>query len=281
MIIPRGIVICVGFDDLLAITLPRNIKFMSECLVITSPDDERTKAVCRSVPEVRIFETDAFTRHGARFNKGLAMEEGLDYLGRNGWILIWDADILLPTYADFSSAKIGFLNGCNRVFLNDAKSWTPEMNWKWHRPFPEPVGLGYFQLFHADSPKIKDRRPWYDVTFAHAGSGDAHFVELWARELLNPLPFTCLHIGPSATNWFQRVSPRLDGEPVEHQTENAKMMARYLKWSEWGPSWSGLNVPIDDQPLVNRVDVPGYAPSDYEAPHIRQKGQKRKPGFFH
>lgn len=281
MISPRGIVVCVGFDDLLAITLPRNIKFMASCLVVTSPDDERTKKLCRSIPNVSIFETDAFTRHGARFNKGLAMEEAFDHLGREGWILVWDADILMPSYANLSTANPDNLNGCNRVFLNNAKDWNPRMEWRRIRPYQEPVGLGYFQLFHAETPRIKDKRPWYDVSFAHAGSCDAYFVELWEPRLLRGLPFTCLHIGPSATNWFQRVSPRLDGEPLKDQETNAKMMARYLKWSEWGPSWEGLKVPIDDQPLVNRVDVPGYEPSSYEAPHIRQKGQRIKRGFFH
>ncbi len=281
MITPRGIVICVGFDDLLSITLPLNIRFMADCLVVTAPDDARTKAVCAGIDRVSVLETDAFTRHGARFNKGLAMEEAFDHLSREGWLLVLDSDVLMPFYADLSRARPDCLNGCNRVFLDDPKAWTPDLDWRRMRPYPEPPGLGYFQLFRADAVRIKDKRPWYDTTFAHAGSCDAHFVELWEPRLLHRLPFTCLHIGPSATNWFGRTSPRLDGEPVADQVTHAKMMARYLKWSEWGPSWEGLKVPIDDQPLINRVHIDGQPPSAYEAPHIRQKGQRIKRGFFH
>lgn len=281
MISPRGLVVCVGFDDLLAITLPRNMRFMSKCFVVTSPDDERTKSVCAAVPGVVVFETDAFTRHGARFNKGLAMEEAFEYIGRNGWILIWDADILFPDYADLSSAKPDCLNGCNRVMLDDINKWTPDMTWRTKVPYPDPIGIGYFQLFHADAPRIKNHRPWYDMTFAHAGSGDAYFVELWEPGLINKLPFTCLHLGPSATNWFQRVTPRIDGAPVANQTENAKMMMRYLRFSQWGPNGPILKgMEIDDLPPLNRIEIPGYGTSRYEPPHIRQKGRRVKRGFF-
>ena len=173
MISPRGLVVCVGFDDFLSVTLPGNMRFMASCLVITSPDDEPTKAIARSVPGVEVFETTAFTDHNAVFNKGLAVHQALDYLGREGWLLIWDADTILPPTADFSSAEPGYLYGARRLVLDDATRWHPGFDWRLARPHRDDPAVGYFQLFHADSEPLRGQRVWYDVTFAHAGGCDA------------------------------------------------------------------------------------------------------------
>ena len=72
----RGITTCVGYSDILKITLVRNMRHMSECCVVTSPEDHATQEVARSVPGVILSITNAFTRiPPSRFNKGLALEE--------------------------------------------------------------------------------------------------------------------------------------------------------------------------------------------------------------
>ncbi|NCX56012.1 MAG: hypothetical protein EBW87_02290 [Burkholderiaceae bacterium] len=130
----RGIVVCKDYCDLLRITLPLNMKHLDECVVVTSPDDTETKEFCATIPNVRVFETDAFTRFGKQFFcKGLALEEGFDFLGRHGWILIWDADIIFP--GDMSDqVKVENLNPCMmygapRLILKDPSKWTPDYDW--------------------------------------------------------------------------------------------------------------------------------------------------------
>ncbi len=45
MIPVKGIVVCVEYDDLLTITLPRNARHLTEIVVVTSPTDLRTQQV--------------------------------------------------------------------------------------------------------------------------------------------------------------------------------------------------------------------------------------------
>jgi len=257
----RGIVICVNYDDLLSITLPRNMRFLDECVVVTAPSDERTKAVCRGIPNVRVLETNAFYEHGAKFNKGLAMEQGFDFLGRHGWILIWDADILFPDdINDYVSPELmdaSTLYGPRRLILPDPKKWTPEFNWDSAYPTRDRDFPGFFQLFHADDPHIKSL-PWYDVTFAHAGGGDGYFATRWKWAEKVRMPFSVLHLGPRDKNWFGRVSERTDGQALEISQEDRELMPRYLSWKGWG-----VRQDVDANFEHEHVDVPGAVQSGF------------------
>lgn len=220
----RGIVVCVHYDDLLAITLPRNIRFLSECLVVTSPDDVRTKELVASIPNCRLFETDLFYRNGAKFNKGAALEAGMDILGRDGWILIWDADTLFPeNMVLHPKIKPGNLYGPPRLILDDPKQWSPEFEWKCAHGTVDWEFPGYFQLFQADDPVLK-QRPWYGIDWVHAGGGDSVFQYRWPPSRKIRLPFHVLHLGPRDTNWYGRASERLDGEAIPEASERLESM---------------------------------------------------------
>lgn len=259
----RGITVSVNYAPLLAITLVQNMRHLSSCLVITSPDDEDTKEVARSVPGVTVFETDAFTRPGIDgtkplMNKGLAIEEGFDVLGREGLLLIWDADCLFPSEIPFEHIRPGFLHGCKRRILEDPTKWTPDLDWRMCQPSHDGSPVGFFQLFHADDPLLRDKRPWYDVTFAHAGGGDAYFITHWPREKQRMLPMEVLHLGPKDRHWF--------GTSQEAQD----MMGRFVTENGWGRAarqFTPEQVARAAEP-VNRVTVPGYPASTYELPFV-------------
>jgi len=209
------------------------MRFLDEVLVVTTPNDLRTKKVVESVKNARWFETDAFYRWDAQFNKSLAIEEGFDELGREGFILIFDADTLFPDNLDLSGIQEGKIYSCPRVILEDAKSWTPEYDWsdgKIQHDIPCP---GYFQLFHAGDPVIKEL-PWYDVRFVHAGGGDGYFQTRWADKDKVILPHKVLHLGPRDTNWFGRVSKRIDDKQIDgNPTARHNDMEAYLKFKGW------------------------------------------------
>jgi hypothetical protein len=229
----RGIIVCVDYDDLLEITLVRNARHLTEILVVTAPHDERTKAVVSRVPSVRLFETDAFYRNGAKFNKGAAMEEGFDVLGREGWILILDADILLPDVLPIPKLRPDCLYSASRVMLDDPRQWTPDFDWSRAARTRESTFAGYFQLFHTSDPHLV-RRPWYDTTFNHAGGGDEVFQSHWSRKHKIRLPFDVLHLGPRDTNWFGRASCRADGGPSpENAAERLAEMRQYRRTQGW------------------------------------------------
>jgi len=259
----RGITISVGYAPLLSVTLVRNLRHLTECLVVTTPEDEDTKAVARSIPGVRIFETGAFTRHGARFNKGLAMEEGFEALGRHGWCCIFDADILLPDVLPLADIRPDTLYGARRRVLEDPNKWQPDLNWNVAPHAKDGGPIGFTQLFHADA--IKDKRPWYDVSFGHAGGGDAFFIGHWPPGKRVVLPFDVLHLGPVDKNWFG-----LDPEGQD-------MMAAFVHRNGWRRAMAKADpTAVDRVPeIVERVEVPGYPKSDYELPFVKRAQQSR------
>lgn len=257
----RGIVICVNYDDLLSITLPRNMRFLDECIVVTSPADEKTKAVCAGIERVRVFETNAFYEYGAKFNKGLAMEQGFEFMGREGWILIWDADILFPDdMADYIQVDDMYptrLYGARRRILHNPKDWTPDFNWQAARPTRDRDFPGFYQLFNASDPHIQ-KLPWYDVTFAHAGGGDGYFATRWPWAEKMRMPFDVLHLGPRDSNWFGRVSERIDGGQLSITDEDRLLMQKYLSWKGWGTR-QDMSATFDHE----HVNVPGTEPSGF------------------
>lgn len=206
----RGVTVCVDYDDILALTLPRNMRHLSECVVVTAHQDERTAAVARGVEGVRLFRTDAFTRNGAFFNKGLAIEEAFDVMGRSGWILILDADIVLPETFKLGSLDQNVLYGAPRRQLPAGVmdidgDWT---HWKMVSDWP---CVGYFQLFHAEAEALRSQ-PWYTADSPHAGNADWGFKEKFIKRKM--LPRSVLHIGQRYENWYGRATPRLDGTPM-------------------------------------------------------------------
>ena len=211
----NAITTCVGYDDLLAITLPQNAKHFGLVMVVTTPEDQATADVVRQLDNAHIYTTDAFYANGAPFNKGLALEEGLNWLGREGWICIFDADTLMPPEMDLSSIEKGFLYSPYRRICEDPKLFTKELEWK-----NLPLGYetrngehaGYFQLFHADDEHLPDPclYPWYGTQWKTAQGCDTDFQNHWPRKWRKRLPFEVLHLGPLKTNWAGRVSPRWD-----------------------------------------------------------------------
>jgi hypothetical protein len=209
----RGLTVCVGFDDMLALTLRHNVKHFCDYVVVTSPDDTRTARVVADVEGVRLHRTDAFTRDGAEFNKGLAIEEGFDVLGRSGWILYTDADIVLPGSFEPGELDREVLYGMSRrIVPGGVTDVDPAGDWSRWEPLPSgSLVFGYFQLFHAKAAVLQDR-PWYPIHHGSAGFSDCGFNDKFP--VWKVLDGYVLHIGDTGENWFGRATPRLDGEPV-------------------------------------------------------------------
>lgn len=225
----RAITVCVGYDDLLAITLPRNARHFEEHWIVTHPTDQRTLAVVDSVGHAWAYRTDAFYRDGAPFRKGLAIEECFGHIGRDGWFAVVDADTLLP---DDFAARVANLDperiyAPRRRMCSDPRRWCEP--WEQWPIQPDCEQAGFAQVFCGESRFIRDKRPWYGTEFRHAGGCDSVFLYRWPPEFREWLPFECLHLGRPFENWCGRTSPRLDGTLPDGYERNAASMARLME----------------------------------------------------
>jgi len=213
----KTIIVCVDYYDILALTLPHNKNVLDSILVVSAPQDFKTLDVCEK-NGIECYQTDAFYRKGAAFNKGLAIEEAFDVVGRDNWILILDADIIVPR--EFATCQDmldpTFIHGSRRRVLSKFASDSPEISnhalWVDSCPaIAENGPYGYFQLFHGSDPVLQ-RRPWYPIDWGYAAGCDDEFMGLWSKKNIMWLPFYVLHLGDSCQNWCGRVTPFVGGK---------------------------------------------------------------------
>ena len=90
----EAVTVCVGYGDFLAATLPENLPLLDDLVIVTTADDEETRAVCRKYSVHHVLSDDH--RRDGPFNKARMIQRGLDQIGAHDWILHVDADIVLP-----------------------------------------------------------------------------------------------------------------------------------------------------------------------------------------
>lgn len=214
----KVILVSVDYADLLALTLPYNKHHFEEVLVVTTPQDLKTHRVVYD-NRVDLFTTEAFYDNGAMFNKWKALEQGLDFLGREGLLCIMDADVLWPKQISYQEFESGCLyTPLCRLVLEIPKTLPPEKEWD---SFPlrpnQTEWTGYSQIFHAEDPCLGPA-PWHEINWSHAGGADSFFQRKWdTSKKLRP-NFEALHLGPHGKNWCGRVTNYINGKtPTESE----------------------------------------------------------------
>lgn len=203
----HGLTVCVGYAPWLAVALPRWREGCASVTVVTTPEDVQTQALLD--PGVQVYTTESFYADGAVFNKGRALEEArVRAVPREGWLLLFDADIVPPAgwqvaLAEAQRAGVvrsGFLHGCRRF---DASPDDPVDRGQPPCRFDVP-GVGFFQLFDQADP-IAQTVPLIDTHWTHAGNYDNVLMNRWRTKGLpvRELPFRVAHIG-ERENWFGR-----------------------------------------------------------------------------
>lgn len=244
----NAILISVDYHGELSLTLPYNRHHFDRIMVVTSPADIKTQLICQA-HNTEMYITDAFYRNGAMFNKWLALEEGLDVFGRDGFICIMDADILWPKKIDLELKK-GYLQTPRRRMWED---WPCIPYYKNDQPLPlhRPIGpirnvpeimwsifplhpqqhewAGYSQIFHASDP-VLDSIPWHLINYTSAGTADSFFQAKWSPDKKIRPNFDVLHLGPAGTNWAGRVTNYIDGTtPPEAEKRRSSLNEMFAK----------------------------------------------------
>lgn len=224
----RAILICVDYWDYLEITLPYNRHHFDQVTVVTFPTDEETIQVAKA-NDASVFTTESFYAEGAEFNKFRALEEGLDHMGREGWICVMDADVLWPRVVELELQFECLHTPYRRMFPFKPNHIPPEESWQTH-PRHRNVGelAGYSQIFHADDPHLPDG-DWYGRNWRHCGVADSLFQRNWPSHCKIRPPFEVLHIGPSATNWCGRTNKFPDGTVPADATNRRNALKKIMR----------------------------------------------------
>jgi hypothetical protein len=86
----KAILVAVNFLDILSITLPYNRHHFDEVWIVTNQLEVSSPKMMQLAADNRatLFGTDAFYEDHAVFNKFKALEQGLDAMGRDGWLCV-------------------------------------------------------------------------------------------------------------------------------------------------------------------------------------------------
>lgn len=224
----RAILVSVGYDDLLAVTLPRNRHHFDEVIVVTHPNDVATIRVAVE-SRCRTILTDLMYQRGADFNKFAALEYGirfaLEHWGRKWWCALLDADVVWPKRLPELAWRVGNLYvPWRRMFEDVTRPVPPESEWTaYPRHHVVSEYSGYSQIFHADDPVLGEP-PWHETDWRTAGGPDSFFQVRWSEDRKVRPPFEVLHLGPAHVNWCGRVNPRTDGTvPAEAGARAARL----------------------------------------------------------
>jgi hypothetical protein len=242
------VTVCVGFDDILKITLAHNHRHTDNFIVVTNHHDKATQRLCQEF-SVRCVQTDLFHKNNRPFNKGAGINPGFGHFQFHGWRLHIDADILLPDnfrrllfnhthleqdciYGADRFDVIG-MDGVNKLRAAEYNTpqhmhhsgLSPVYGGKVYSEQPSAssaryisdlygyVPIGFFQMWHASH-----QRP-YPHSIGTAAQDDVLFGASWplAKRRLLPSVF-CAHVAPVppffSQNWSGRGAPRMDGKVV-------------------------------------------------------------------
>lgn len=216
------LVISVGFDDFLSYTLPHNCKLFDATYVLTHPDDKKTQDVA-TANGCKIVATDVFYKDGAIFNKGAGLRFAQDQIPKEGWLLITDPDILMPTSirkrirknnldpARLYGAARRIVHNCDikQYLANRDRNLTHLTNSLIPRFYGKRIPVGYFQLYNLD--RYPTRR--YSSGFKTCEKSDVYFSLLWSwHEIAWMRKTEVIHLGDLRMNWETRKSERIDGQ---------------------------------------------------------------------
>lgn len=228
----RAITIAVDYEDLLSIVLSYNRHHFEEWWVVTVPGDPCLN-LCADYDNVKVCRTTAFEIEKGLFRKWAALEEGLDAMGREGWIVVMDADVLWPSHlpSDWNPVQGYLYTPYRRILPYWPETPIPsEREWlNLDRHWQESEWAGYTQVFHADDPVLQNVRPWYDPSWIHCGGGDSFFQALWPRPKKIRPTWEVLHLGPHGANWFGRVSTKGDGTKPPEAAERARKLSEAFR----------------------------------------------------
>lgn len=235
----EAVTTCVNYGDILSEVAPINRSLFNRWVIVTTPQDEETRAVCKRF-NLEIVLTEDFSRdEKGGFSKARGINRGLNVLSAGSWRMHLDADVALPrnlhSLLEASHLNENGIYGCDRLLVVGWDQWqrhkgsldffhdyhyrldAPKglaFGTRWVHPKHGYVPIGFFQLWHSDQDEwngIRIRR--YPEVHGNAARCDVQFGLLWDRQHRHLLPeVMALHLESEpaklGANWRGRKTKR-------------------------------------------------------------------------
>lgn len=241
------VTVCVGYGDFLLESAKLNRPHFERWVIVTAPQDEETREVCRKY-DLSVVLTDDFTRDGADFAKARGINRGLNLLSKGCWRLHLDADIVLPLtflkQLDAAHLEEDCIYGFDRVMVKNYEAWERlqlsgylahqhdyhyrtnlpkgvEVGTRWVSMHDGWVPIGFAQLFHSSADEwrgVRFRR--YPEKHGDAARCDVQFALQWDRRHRILIPeIVLVHLesepAPLGANWNGRTTKPFKKEKKE------------------------------------------------------------------
>jgi GR25 family glycosyltransferase involved in LPS biosynthesis len=252
------IIVSVNYNDFLLPTLTINIETFDNITVVTSNEDKMCQMICEKF-KVNYITTDIMYDEGAKFNKGKAINLGINSIKDPGFILLIDADIIVKDRINTEYLDTETLYTSDRWMCetyDDLYKWETDVNsLKKHIKNESDRGLGFFQLFHY-SKAIS-----YPETSENAAFSDLLFRDKFTKK--QTIKNQIIHLGKSYTNWdgrktdrfiedteFQRLFESIGQNKFDINSYFDKIYCLNLernseKWQKTNTQFKKLNINVD------------------------------------
>jgi hypothetical protein len=190
----------------LILSLENNTKHFENITVVTSNDDIMCQNICKSYG-VKCITTDAFYEDDFVFNKGKAINIGIESIVNPEFILLLDADIIVTNKFDLSNLESDTLYTSDRWICYNHFQYE-----KWKKgetsvnnlpKYERDNGYGFFQLFNFNnSLDVK----WYPSDVENSSHPDLKFSSYFPKK--QTIDVDIIHLGDVKKNWNGRKSEK-------------------------------------------------------------------------
>lgn len=189
----EAIIVCVNYADFLAHTLPNNMQYLDEIIVVTDLRDKATRKLCEELG-VTCVASDTFYDGEAHFNKAKGIQVALDLLSADAWVLHMDADIWLPPHIrevwNNKYLDPECIYGIDRLMCHTYEEWMKFMS------NPAPINEAYY-LVHARAFPIGSRVAHYNQEDGWFPIG---FFQMWNPKHSGVYHYPCEGVGADHTD---------------------------------------------------------------------------------